>query len=37
MQYMIYETKMRLYNSYFDTNDKISPKAILNIFQDMAS
>jgi len=34
---MIYETKMRLYNSYFDTNDKISPKAILNIFQDMAS
>jgi len=37
MELMIYETKIRLYNSYFDTNDRISPKAILNIFQDMAS
>ena len=34
---MIYETKMILYNSYFDVNDKISPKSILNIFQDVAS
>ena len=37
MKEMIYETKMILYNSYFDANDKISPKSILNIFQDVAS
>ena len=37
MKEMIYETKMILYNSYFDVNDKISPKSILNIFQDVAS
>lgn len=37
MEYMKYTTKVRLYNSYFDANDQISPKAILNIFQDVAA
>ena len=37
MELMIYETKLKLYNSYFDANDKITIKSILNIFQDVAS
>ena len=37
MELMVYETKQRLYNSYFDVNDKITIKSILNIFQDAAS
>lgn len=37
MQEMVYSAKITLYNSYFDFNDNLSPKAILNIFQDMAS
>jgi len=37
MAIMKYETKIKLYNSYFDMNDKISAKAVLNIFQDVAS
>lgn len=37
MALMKYKTEITLYNSYFDMNDKISPKAILNIFQDVAS
>lgn len=34
---MKYSTKITLYNSYFDINDRISIKSILNIFQDVAS
>ena len=34
---MKYSTKIVLYNSYFDVNDRISIKSILNIFQDVAS
>ena len=30
-------TKIKLYNSYFDLNNNLSLKAILNIFQDVAS
>lgn len=37
MELMVYETRQRLYNSYFDVNDKITIKSILNIFQDAAS
>lgn len=37
MQTLKYETKIRLYNSYFDANDHLSLKAILNIFQDVAA
>lgn len=32
-----YTTKIKLYNSYFDINHNLSAKAILNIFQDVAS
>lgn len=32
-----YTTKIKLYNSYFDRFDRLSAKAILNIFQDVAS
>jgi acyl-ACP thioesterase len=34
---MLYETKITLYNSYFDLNNNLSAKSILNIFQDVAS
>lgn len=37
MEVLKYETKIRLYNSYFDANDRLSLKAILNIFQDVAA
>lgn len=37
MELMVYETRQRLYNSFFDVNDKITIKSILNIFQDAAS
>ena len=37
MAIMRYKTKITLYNSCFDMNDKISAKAVLNIFQDVAS
>ena len=34
---MKYVTKITLYNSYFDFNDRLTAKAILSIFQDVAS
>lgn len=34
---MKYTTQITLYNSYFDKNDKLTAKSILNIFQDVAS
>ena len=37
MDYMKYTTKITLFNSYFDMNDNLSAKSILNIFQDVAS
>lgn len=37
MAEMKYSTEITLYNSYFDANDKLSLKAILSIFQDVAS
>ena len=37
MSVMKYTTRLILYNSYFDMNDNISAKAVLNIFQDVAS
>ncbi len=37
MSIMKHITKMTLYNSYFDINNNINTKAILNIFQDVAS
>lgn len=37
MALMKYKTKITLYNSYFDVNDRLSYKSILNIFQDVAS
>ena len=37
MEKMIYENKITLYNSYFNAHDKLSLKAILSIFQDVAS
>lgn len=37
MDLMIYSTKITLYNSYFDLNDRLTAKSILNIFQDVAS
>jgi len=37
MSIMKFSTKITLYNSYFDLNDRLSAKAILNIFQDVAS
>lgn len=37
MSKMLYQTKIELFNSYFDMNDRLTAKAILNIFQDVAS
>ena len=37
MSELKYTTKITLYNSYFDKNNNLSLKAILNIFQDVAS
>ena len=37
MNEMKYETKILLYDSYFDVNKRLTPKSILNIFQDVAS
>ena len=37
MAIMKYSTKITLYNSYFDLNNRLSAKSILNIFQDVAS
>lgn len=37
MTVMKYTTKITLYNSYFDLNNRLSAKSILNIFQDVAS
>lgn len=34
---MKYTTKIKLYSSYFDANDNVSLKSVLNIFQDVAS
>lgn len=34
---MKYSTNLTLYNSYFDLNNRISVKALLSIFQDVAS
>lgn len=34
---MKFSTKITLFNSYFDKNNNLSSKAILNIFQDVAS
>ena len=34
---MKFTTKICLYNSYFDLNNRLSAKSILNIFQDVAS
>lgn len=36
MALMKYETKITLFSSYFDMNDNLSVKSILNIFQDLA-
>ena len=37
MAVMKYQTKITLYNSYFDYNNKISPAKVLAIFQDVAA
>lgn len=37
MDKMKYETNIQLFNSYFDFNDRIKPKSVLSIFQDIAS
>jgi len=37
MAIMKYQTEITLYNSYFDVNNNLSAKSILNIFQDVAS
>ncbi|MBQ8615718.1 MAG: hypothetical protein IJ415_04055, partial [Clostridia bacterium] len=37
MATMKYKTKIALFYSYFDFNDRLSTKSILNIFQDVAS
>lgn len=37
MSIMKYKTKITLYNSYFDYNDRLTAKSILAIFQDVAS
>ena len=37
MAIMKYETKITLYNSYFDVNDNLKIQSILAIFQDVAS
>ena len=34
---MKYQTQITLYNSFFDANDNLSFKSVLNIFQDVAS
>ena len=36
MDYSKYIVKIKLFNSYFDCNDKIKPTAIFNLFQDVA-
>ena len=37
MTQMKYSTRITLYNSYFDINDRLTPKSILSVFQDVAS
>ena len=37
MSKMKYTTKVTLYNSYFDLNNRLTAKSILSIFQDVAS
>lgn len=37
MAIMKFSAKIRLYNSYFDSKDRITAKGILSIFQDVAS
>lgn len=37
MNLMKYKTEIELFSSYFDANDNISAKSVLNIFQDVAS
>lgn len=37
MSIMKHTSKITLYSSYFDINDRLSPKSILNIFQDVAA
>ncbi len=37
MNLMKYKTQITLFNSYFDENDNLSAKSILNIFQDVAA
>lgn len=37
MSLMKFTTKITLYSSYFDLNERLSTKSILNIFQDVAS
>ena len=37
MSVMKYTTKITLYSSYFDINDRLSAKSILNIFQDVSA
>lgn len=37
MAIMKYKTKITLYNSYFDLNDRLTAKSILSIFQDVAT
>ena len=34
---MKYEDKIKLYSSYFDADEKLTPKSILGIFQDVAA
>jgi acyl-ACP thioesterase len=36
MALMKFSTKITLYSSYFDMNDRLSAKSVLNIFQDVA-
>lgn len=36
MAVMKHSAKITLYSSYFDENDRLSPKSILNLFQDVA-
>lgn len=37
MELMKYSTKITLYNSYFDFNNRLSAKSLFSIFQDVAS
>jgi len=37
MKLMEYETKITLYNSYFDYNNRLTAKSLFSIFQDVAS